>query len=276
MRKMLPNPVKNSAIPAGRGAAGRTAFSFGTFLLGNIRLAFCEFGLPHKLQVDHAGVFFENNSKSPFPTRFHLWLIGLGIDLIFSRKARPTDQSIVERSHQTLSQQLHSNVKFQSLLELHAFCDQRRSRLNLNIPSKSTQNKPPLSAHPKARFSGNYYQPQLEQSIIKLQRIHSYLQQGMWIRKVNKNKTLFLGNQWYYIKQAKAPSKMLIKFDPQSLSLLFHDDKERLIYEEQIKGITIESIMGNALFEASLPGTQLKLPFNLDPSTLSTTFLDST
>ena len=39
---MLPNPVKNSAIPAGRGAAGRTAFSFGTFLLGNKRKVRCQ------------------------------------------------------------------------------------------------------------------------------------------------------------------------------------------------------------------------------------------
>jgi transposase InsO family protein len=237
-----------------------------------LRLAFIEFGLPRKIQVDHAGVFFENNSKSPFPTRFHLWLVSLGIDLIFSRKHRPTDQSIVERSHQTLSQQIHSSTEFRTLEELHAFCDQRRARLNYSIPSRSTHKKPPLVANPSARFSGNYYQPQLESSIVKLERIYAYIQQGAWIRKVNQHKTLFLGNQWYYVNQAKAKSKLLIKFDPETHSLLFYNDKELAIHREPIKGISLESIMGDSFLQASLPGTQLKLPFTFESNDLARLF----
>ena len=237
-----------------------------------LRLAFIEFGLPNKIQVDHAGVFFENNSKSPFPTRFHLWLVSLGIDLIFSRKHRPTDQSIVERSHQTLFQQIHSSTEFRTLEELHTFCDQRRVRLNHSIPSKSTQKKPPLVASPPARFSGKYYQPQLESSIVRLERVYAYIQQGAWIRKVNQNKTLFLGNQWYYLNQAKANSKLLIKFDPETHCLLFHNDKELVIHREPIKGISLESIIGDSLYQASLPGTQLKLPFTLESNYLARLF----
>lgn len=71
----------------------------------SLRVAFSEFGLARKIQTDHAGVFHENKGKSPFPTMFHLWLVSLGIDLIFSRKYRPTDQAYIERMHQTIENQ---------------------------------------------------------------------------------------------------------------------------------------------------------------------------
>lgn len=65
-----------------------------------LRLAFSQWGLPQQLQVDHGSVFIDNQSKSPFPTRLHLWLLALGVDLRFGRVAQPRDQGMTERSHQ--------------------------------------------------------------------------------------------------------------------------------------------------------------------------------
>ena len=48
-----------------------------------LRIAFMEWGLPHTLQVDHESVFYDNRSKSPFPSRLHLWLVALGVSLTF-------------------------------------------------------------------------------------------------------------------------------------------------------------------------------------------------
>ena len=66
-----------------------------------LRLSFTEWGLPDRIGMDHDSVFYDNTCKSPFPTRFHLWLLALGVDLAFGRPGRPTDQATVERSHQT-------------------------------------------------------------------------------------------------------------------------------------------------------------------------------
>lgn len=65
-----------------------------------LRLAFTDWGLPEAIQVDHEGVFYDNGTKSPFPTRIHLWLMALGVSLTFGRKGRPTDQGLTENSHQ--------------------------------------------------------------------------------------------------------------------------------------------------------------------------------
>lgn len=63
-------------------------------------LAFTDWGLPERLQVDRASVFFDNTTKSPFPTRLHLWLVALGVTMTLGRPRQPRDQAMTERSHQ--------------------------------------------------------------------------------------------------------------------------------------------------------------------------------
>lgn len=52
----------------------------------------------------HGTVFYDNTSRSPFPTRLHLRLLALEIDVSFTRKRCPTDHAI-ERTHQTMTLQ---------------------------------------------------------------------------------------------------------------------------------------------------------------------------
>lgn len=44
-----------------------------------VRYAAMNHGLPKQIQSDHASVFYDNHSKSPFPTLFFLWLVALDI-----------------------------------------------------------------------------------------------------------------------------------------------------------------------------------------------------
>jgi len=52
------------------------------------------FGMPKRLSLDHDTVFFDNTSPSPFPIRLHLWLLGLGIEVVFTRA--PPDRSCLD------------------------------------------------------------------------------------------------------------------------------------------------------------------------------------
>jgi len=112
-----------------------------------LRLGFLEFGLPKTVQTDHASVFYDNKTKSPFPTILHLWLIGLGIKQIYSRVHQPTDQGVVERSHQTIEKQVLKRTEvFQDWERLYDFCQKRRKKLNEKIPSSSTNGQPPTNS----------------------------------------------------------------------------------------------------------------------------------
>ena len=51
-----------------------------------LRRAFLTYGLPETLTLDHGTVFYDNTTPSPFPTRLHLWLLALGVQVRFTRK----------------------------------------------------------------------------------------------------------------------------------------------------------------------------------------------
>jgi hypothetical protein len=50
-----------------------------------LRRAFLTYGLPQVLTLDHGTVFYENTTPSPYPTRLHLWLLALGVQVRFIR-----------------------------------------------------------------------------------------------------------------------------------------------------------------------------------------------
>ena len=58
-----------------------------------LRRAFLKFGLPERITFDHGTVFYDNTSASPWPTKLHLWLIALGVEVSFTRKRCPTDHA---------------------------------------------------------------------------------------------------------------------------------------------------------------------------------------
>src|SRR5437016_10065413 len=62
-----------------------------------LRRAFLTYGLPEMLTLDHGTVFYDNTPLSPFPTKLHLWLLALGIQVGFTCKRSPTDHAIIER-----------------------------------------------------------------------------------------------------------------------------------------------------------------------------------
>jgi hypothetical protein len=49
--------------------------------------------LPRQISFDRGTVFFDNTTTSPFPTRLHLWLLSLGVEVSFTRVRRPTDHA---------------------------------------------------------------------------------------------------------------------------------------------------------------------------------------
>jgi transposase InsO family protein len=70
-----------------------------------LRRAFLTTGLPRQISFDHGTVFYDTTSRSPFPTRLHLWLLTLGVEVSFTRKRCPTDHAKWERTHQAMTLQ---------------------------------------------------------------------------------------------------------------------------------------------------------------------------
>ena len=241
-----------------------------------MRLGFMHHGLPVRLQSDHASVFYENSSKSAFPTLFCLWLISLGIEPCFSRINQPTDQGRVERAHQTVfGQVLQGRADYQNWPHLFEWCEKRRTQLNEYIPSRATDNLPPLIKYPKARHSGRFYHPSTEAQLISMENVFTFLAKGSWYRRVANNQTVSLGGHVYYVKGAKPREQLHITFSKRTRCMLFQNDKELLLAQIPLKGITRETIMGNLQLAARFPALQLELPLSWEAQKVNTTFWDS-
>lgn len=239
-----------------------------------LRLAFMEFGLPKGIQTDHESIFYENKTNSPFPTVLHLWLISLGITQIFSRIHQPTDQSLVERMHQTIEKQAIQGMTYSTWEAFFDYCQQRRRVLNQTYPCASLNNKAPLQALPQARHSQRFYHLQLEEQMMDLTRVYAFLAQGEWFRWTgNDSRIVSVGGYKYYVPQFKPRTQVRITFDSETQELLFHNDKELVLEKHPIRGITKLDLMGPLYWKIS--NVQLELPFSWDVQKLNTTFLDN-
>src|SRR5260370_16836930 len=64
-----------------------------------LRRAFLTYGMPQTLTLDHGTVFYDNTTPSPFPTRLHLWLLALGVQVPFTPNPSPTHHPIIDPTH---------------------------------------------------------------------------------------------------------------------------------------------------------------------------------
>ena len=214
-----------------------------------LRLAFEQWGLPEAVQVDRDSVFINNTSKSPFPSKMHLLLIGLGVKLCFIDVPPPGKQAMVERSHQTMNRQTIMGQHYDSWKTLFQFTNKRRQRMNEKLPNRMLGKKAPLEAFPSAKHSGRSYQVEQEELIIKMDRIYKYLSKCCWYRKVSTVKTISLNNKIYYLKEAKPGNHTQAKFCFKTKELIFRDVKELMVAQLPIKNLSIHDIMGGTTKE---------------------------
>ena len=229
-----------------------------------LRLSFTEWGLPDRIGVDHDSVFYDNTCKSPFPTRFHLWLLALGVGLAFGRHGQPTDQATVERSHQTWAWQALEGQTYPEWDQLHAYLEQRRHFLNYCLPCSTLGELPPLVAHPEALQPRRLYRPEWEEELLDLSQVYAYLAKGQWFRQVSQVGTASLGQQTYGLGVAWKGESVDIALDPEDKHLIFHSADGEQEKRLPLKGISVTDLMGEMGPLVNLDHFQLALPFTWD------------
>src|SRR6266571_2830145 len=185
-----------------------------------LRRAFLTYGLPETLTLDHGTVFYDNTTPSPFPTRLHVWLLALGIQVRFTRKRCPTDHAIIERTHQTMTAQALLGQTYSSHADLWAGLDERRAVLNQHFPSRALSHQAPLEAYPHAMHSGRMYQPEWEEDLLCLERVWTYLRACRWFRRIRTNGFFCLGGYSYYLGKHVAQRSRAILFDADPVAFL--------------------------------------------------------
>jgi transposase InsO family protein len=158
-----------------------------------LRRAFLATGLPRQIAFDRGTVFFDNTTPSPFPTRLHLWLLALGVEVSFTRIRRPTDHAHVERVHQTMTVQALLGQSWSDGPALSAGLDARRSMLNAQIACRMLNGQAALQAYPEAGHTGRFYRPEWQAQMLDLNRVYQYLGRCRFFRRVAQNGSVALG-----------------------------------------------------------------------------------
>jgi transposase len=212
-----------------------------------LRLGMLEYGMPQGVQADHESIYYDNVNASPFPTNFHLWLIGLDLKLHLTPKGQPYKQGSVERNHQTMQIQVIQGQIFACWEDIFKRCQQRKQRLNYHIPCRPLGKKAPLEVCPQAAHSSRNYHPILEQELFSLNRIYTFLSLTTWYRKISTMKTVCIGSNSYYLSKATPHSETRITFDESIQCFVFHDPNGQIIDTKKAKGLTFKELAGDVM-----------------------------
>jgi hypothetical protein len=227
-----------------------------------LRVAFLEYGLPVRISLDHDSAFFDNTSASPYPSRLHLWLTALEVQVLFIQKAPPLEHAQIERNHQTMSAQAITGQTWTDPIALWHGLSQRREFLNTCYPSRTLHYQAPLEAYPQAAHSGRSYRPEWEEQMLDLQRVYILLAQGHWFRETSCHGEFWLGLQRYNAGRKCAKSTLEITFDPSQVEFVAQKLGASEVRRFAAKGLTKTDLMGELAPLARLPLYQLALPFS--------------
>jgi hypothetical protein len=227
-----------------------------------LRRAFLQYGLPVRISFDHDSVFFDNVCPSPFPTILHLWLIALGIEVRFIEQPPPAEHSVIERSHQTITQQAIAGRTFRDAASLQKRLSERLAFLNLHFPCRSLGGRAPLLVYPEARHSGRTYRLEQEEPMLDLQRVYDYLSLGRWFRRTGVLGQISLGGQRYGVGGSFSNQTMEITFDSLTHEIVCLSEDGRHTVRFPIRGLDKADLMGELHPLTTLPAYQLALPFS--------------
>jgi transposase len=178
-----------------------------------LRRGFFTLGMPERISLDHDSAFFDNASPSPFPSQFHLWLLGLSIDVRFLEHRPPREHAFIERTHQIVYDQTIPGQTF-GAEGLQMDLDERMGVLNQLYPSRSLAGLAPLVAFPQAVHSGRSYRPEWEEELLDMEKVYAYLSKQEWFRQVTPAGQVTLGSHRYGLGQAWGHPTIRWTFDP--------------------------------------------------------------
>ena len=227
------DPVGAACLRAGiteTGCAGRRGRRITlTELRQLLRCTFAQWGtLPQEIQTDNESVFV-GHTADDFPSRFTLWLCGLGIRHLTIRPGICTDNAEVERCHRTIYDYALAGQLHLSLSQLQRQLQQAVNELTFQLPSHAhgCDGLPPVQAHPELLSKPRPFQPQQEVALFSQARVDAFLSTFTWRRKVGKTGQVCIGGHhcYYSVGRTYARQYVLVRFDPTDRHFVFYPDQ---------------------------------------------------
>jgi hypothetical protein len=170
---------------------------------------FKKWGLPKTIRIDNGAPMADPQRKRI--SELALWLTGLGVEVIFNRPRRPTDNAKVERMQQTTKNWADiKNCIHQEQLQAYlnkVICTQRA-----DYKVRRLGNKTRLECYPEIMTNQRKY----DENKFDIQKTYEQLAQWQFVRQTSKSGQFSLYGQVYYLGINFAKQYISIKFDAQT------------------------------------------------------------
>lgn len=191
-------------------------------------------GVPDWIKVDNGRPFGDPQLELIPPLA--LWLIGLGIKVIWNRPATPQDNAKVERSQGVMSRWTEY-AKCQNIFELQIRLWKEANFHNFHFPIRRKGKRTRQELFPKLLHTGKNWNP----AEFKLNRTLIFLAKGNWERKVSSNGQISFYGQRFSIGIQYKHQKVSIKLNPRKNYWNIFDAYGELI-KKRISPFSVKSI----------------------------------
>jgi hypothetical protein len=201
-----------------------------------LRQAFGRWGLPERFRLDNGGPW---GSSGDLPTDLALWLIGLGIGLVFNPPARPEKNGVVERSQGT-GKRWAEPWTCATPEELQRRLDEMDGVLREEYPSVAGQSR--WEAFPGLAHSGRRYSPAGEGRLWDLAKVLAHLTEYAVVRRVDKSGMVSLYNRTRYVGKPHSGKDIYVLLDPVRREWIFADERGQQLRSQPAEEISRERI----------------------------------
>jgi hypothetical protein len=201
-----------------------------------LRAAFARWGLPRRIRVDNGKPW---GSWSDLPPALALWLIGLGIEVVWNDPRCPQQNGVVERSQGTAKrwaepcrcpshEELQRRVSYDDVLQRERY------------PVKQGQSR--LRLHPGLVHSGRAYSQQGEAAVWAMAAVSEHLSGYAVSRRVCRGGKVSVYNRHLYVGVLHAGKDVWVQYDPEQGHWLISDESGQQLRSKPAAEINAESI----------------------------------
>jgi hypothetical protein len=201
------------------------------------RRVFTRWGLPEWLRLDN-GLPWAN--WSDLPTALALWLVGLGVGLIFNPPRQPQFNGVVEKSQDT-GQRWCEPHTCRTAGELQSRLDAMDRLQREEYPS--LQGRSRLQVFPGLRRPPRPYTGAWEEGAWDLGRAQDYLAGFVVVRQANKQGQVSIYNRRASVGARHRGKPVVVQYDPDGRAWLLSDTEGRLLREVAAPEIGRECIL---------------------------------
>jgi hypothetical protein len=171
------------------------------------RRVFTRWGLPDAVRVDNG---YPWGTPRDLPTELALWLIGLGVAVIWNPPGQPQENPKVERCQgvadawaepQTCTGPEQLSDRLDWVGEI-----QRQDYPSIHGSSR-------IAAYPQLLTPRRRYPPAHEPELWKLDRVDQWLAQGLWVRRVAKTGVIAIYGHRRSLGRKYCGQEVVVRFD---------------------------------------------------------------